>query len=254
MKQAKSHYIHKLRNRFVRSSMADQTPTFTWCGKYTRKEMSGANWLKAYEMDLKSLRGLDGRVSPAVYLEYFELLLVEEAAEWGESSPEANRLFSTPEPTQTTVEQLTSLFKQRMKIVSSDFRQVVSDKMKDPQRINHVNEMPFDEKDPKQLKLGGALNPRLLGQDSRLVYHWEERSDRINKNQYKSSLASVSTNLKKVVDAEKVMSACIVVLLVPTQRIIGYLGLFPLDMLFGQSQQVTSVSATLLALRSSSIG
>ena len=101
--------------------MADQTPTFTWCGKYSGKEKSGALWLKAYEVDLRGLRGPDGKVPPATYIEYFELLLEGDAAEWAESNLEANRLFNASSPTEATVEQLKSLFKQRFpaKIIES---------------------------------------------------------------------------------------------------------------------------------------
>ena len=75
--------------------------------------MSAARWIKAYEHELQELRGPDGTVPPTTYLHYFDLLLLGEAAEWAESNPEAIRLFNTAVPTQATVDQLVSLFKQR---------------------------------------------------------------------------------------------------------------------------------------------
>ena len=93
--------------------MAEKTPAFTWCGRYNGKDMSAARWIKAYEHELRELKGEDGTVPPATYLHYLDLLLLGEAAEWAESNPEAIRLFNTAIPTQATVDQLVSLFKQR---------------------------------------------------------------------------------------------------------------------------------------------
>ena len=94
-------------------AMATKTPAFTWCGRYSGKEMSAARWIKAYEHELRELKEEDGTVPPATYLHYFDLLLLGEAAEWAESNPEAIRLFNTTAPTQATIDQLVSLFKQR---------------------------------------------------------------------------------------------------------------------------------------------
>ena len=55
------------------------------------------------------------------------------------------------------------------KAASSGFWQIVSDRMKDLQKMNHVNGIPSSQDNLEQLKVGGALIPRLQGLDNRLV-------------------------------------------------------------------------------------
>lgn len=91
------------------------TPTFAFCGKFTGKTISAARWLKAYDRELTPRRE-SGQLTPESYLEDLDLLLAEDAAEWAESNSEAIRLLNTENPTQATVDQFTSLFKQRFPV------------------------------------------------------------------------------------------------------------------------------------------
>ena len=93
--------------------MASRTPSFSFCGRYTSKEVSASRWLKSFEHELSEFRNAEGLIPPSTYLHYLDLLLLGEAAEWIESNPEAVRLMATPNPTQATVDQLTSLLRER---------------------------------------------------------------------------------------------------------------------------------------------
>ena len=93
--------------------MATPTPTFNFCSRYTGKEMSAFRWLKSFEHELAVCRDAQGQIPPATYLYYLDLLLHGEAAEWVESNPEAVRLMATPNPTQDTVSQFSSLMQER---------------------------------------------------------------------------------------------------------------------------------------------
>ena len=94
-------------------TMGTRAPTFTFCGRYTGKEMSAARWIKSFEYELSDFRDESGMIPPATYLRYLDLLLLGEAADWVESNPEAVRLMAIHDPTQATVSQFISLLQQR---------------------------------------------------------------------------------------------------------------------------------------------
>lgn len=95
------------------STMPSKTPSFAFCGSFTGKEMSAARWLKSFEHDLTESRGEDSPIPPATFLHYLDLLLREDAAVWAETNADAIRLLNITSPTQTTVDQFVSLFKQK---------------------------------------------------------------------------------------------------------------------------------------------
>ena len=102
-----------LQSQIQSAAMATRAPTFTFCGRYTGKEMSAARWIKSFEYELSDFRDEHGVIPPATYLQYLDLLLLGEAAEWVESNPEAVRLMATQDPTQATVSQFISLLQER---------------------------------------------------------------------------------------------------------------------------------------------
>ncbi|KAL2037843.1 hypothetical protein N7G274_009317 [Stereocaulon virgatum] len=80
--------------------------------KFTGKDTSGPRWIKGFEHELEDFKQ-EGIVPAELYLKYLDLLLTEGAAGWLETNADALNLIYTPHPTQDTVEQVTSLLKER---------------------------------------------------------------------------------------------------------------------------------------------
>ena len=71
--------------------------------------------MKLLDYKLASIKASSGLLIQS-HLQYIDLLLQGEAAEWAESSPEAIRLLGTPDPSQETLDQFITLFKQRFPV------------------------------------------------------------------------------------------------------------------------------------------
>ena len=108
-----SQVLEFLHTPQVLSRMAAKVPSFAFCGRYTGKDMSASRWIKSFKYEMSEFRGEDGRIPPTKYLHYLDLLLLGEAAEWVKSNPEAVRLMTTPDPTDSTVSQFVSLLQER---------------------------------------------------------------------------------------------------------------------------------------------
>ena len=72
--------------------------------------MSGARWLKKLGHELSGYKTANEAIPADTYLNSLNMLLVEEAADWAESHPEAIRLLNEPSPTQDTVTAFKALF------------------------------------------------------------------------------------------------------------------------------------------------
>ena len=89
--------------------MSRSRPTFEFCRTYDGSEPA-ARWLKRLEFDL---RGLDrDDISPEQYLSSVDLLLMGEAADWAESSPEISAIL-TGSHTKESLQRFLTLFKER---------------------------------------------------------------------------------------------------------------------------------------------
>ena len=88
------------------------SPTFVFCGKFNGKNESASRWLKLLDYELASIKASSGLLIQS-HLQYIDLLLQGEAVEWAELSPEAIRLLGTLDPSQETLDQFITLFKQR---------------------------------------------------------------------------------------------------------------------------------------------
>ena len=89
--------------------MSRSRPTFEFCRTYDGSEPA-ARWLKRLEFDL---RGLDrDDISPEQYLSSVDLLLMGEAADWAESSPEISTIL-TGSHTKESLQRFLTLFKER---------------------------------------------------------------------------------------------------------------------------------------------
>ena len=98
------------------SMMASRStgPDFSLCGTFGgKKGQSATRWLKKLEWELKRYASEDGSVSPINFIQAFDLLLVDDAASWAETTQAVVELIEDPEPTGSTVETLKSLFVQQ---------------------------------------------------------------------------------------------------------------------------------------------
>ena len=84
-------------------------PTFEFCRTYDGSEPA-ARWLKRLEFDLNGLDKDD--ISPKQYLSSVDLLLMGEAADWAESSPEISAILAGSH-TKESLQRFLTLFKER---------------------------------------------------------------------------------------------------------------------------------------------
>lgn len=74
-------------------------PIFAFCGTFSGAEnVSAARWLKRLEHELSGYK-VSGVINPSTYLNSLNMLLMDDAAEWAESHPDAIRLLAIEEPT-----------------------------------------------------------------------------------------------------------------------------------------------------------
>ena len=89
--------------------MSRSRPTFEFCRTYDGSEPA-ARWLKRLEFDLHGLDKDD--ISPEQYLSSVDLLLIGEAADWAESSPEISAILAGSH-TKESLQRFLLLFKER---------------------------------------------------------------------------------------------------------------------------------------------
>ena len=78
-------------------------PSFAFCGTFSGNDsISAVRWLRKFEHEIVGYR-VNGTVPPDKYLSSVDMLLMDDAAEWAESYPEAIRLLKDPNPTQESV-------------------------------------------------------------------------------------------------------------------------------------------------------
>lgn len=87
-------------------------PSFQWCGKFTGKS-SAARWLRGFDLEMAPVKNTNAAMYPQLYLQYLDLFLIDDAAVWVESNSEATRLLNEESPTQATIDEFTSLLKQK---------------------------------------------------------------------------------------------------------------------------------------------
>ena len=104
--------VYKTRNTTLVTTPIMSSSTFVFYSKFNGKNESASRWLKSLDHELSSVRA-SGGLSIQSHLQYIDLLLQGEATEWADSSPEAIRLLGTPDPSQETLDQFITLFKQR---------------------------------------------------------------------------------------------------------------------------------------------
>lgn len=85
-------------------------PTFDFCRTYDGSEPA-SRWLKRLEFELRG-DSRSGIIAPEHYLSSVDLLLVGDAADWAESSPEISTLFAGSH-TSESLDRFLSLFKER---------------------------------------------------------------------------------------------------------------------------------------------
>ena len=91
--------------------MSRSRPTFEFCRTYDGSEPA-ARWLKRLEFNLRGLDRDRDDISPKQYLSSVDLLLISEAADWAESSPEISAIL-TGSPTKESLQRFLGLFKER---------------------------------------------------------------------------------------------------------------------------------------------
>ena len=88
-----------------------QGPTFAICGTFSGTNgVPASRWLVKYNHEMKGYKTEDGSIPADTYLEFLNVLLTDDAADWAESHPDAVRLLNEPEPTQATVDSFKALF------------------------------------------------------------------------------------------------------------------------------------------------
>ena len=88
-------------------------PSFDLCGKFSgNSEDSAERWLSKFDYEMEDFQNDDGTYPPKKYLNYLNMLLIEDAVKWAERDPDARRLLTEAKtnPTQTTVEDFRALF------------------------------------------------------------------------------------------------------------------------------------------------
>ncbi|SLM40420.1 hypothetical protein LPUS_11218 [Lasallia pustulata] len=89
-------------------------PDFSLCGPFNgRNGQTAARWLKKLEWELKRCSSTQGTITPAEYLQAVELLLVDDAAVWAETTPGIAELLEDLDPTEDTLAQFKALFLQK---------------------------------------------------------------------------------------------------------------------------------------------
>lgn len=86
--------------------------TFSLCGKFI-ENTSAARWLRGFDLEIAPVKNTNPTMYPQLYLQYLDLFLIDDAVTWVESNSEATSLLSEENPTQATINQFTSLLKQK---------------------------------------------------------------------------------------------------------------------------------------------
>lgn len=92
--------------------MPSAKPDFRLCGKFSGKDgQSAARWMKQLEFELSDA-GFDGinTIPPFTFIQAVDLLLVDEAANWAEGTPDVSALLSNPSPGPEDVAEFKTLF------------------------------------------------------------------------------------------------------------------------------------------------
>jgi len=88
-------------------------PTFNFCGTFSGQgSISAQRWLKKYEHEMSGYK-VEGIIPASMYLESLSILLIDEAADWSESHPDAIRLLNEASPSSQTVENFKVLLCER---------------------------------------------------------------------------------------------------------------------------------------------
>lgn len=88
-------------------------PDFRFCGQFNGKDgQSAGRWLKKFDWEMSGYK-IDGQIPPKTYLEALDLLLIDEAAIWAESTVDIAIMLSNVAPTQVTVDQFRNAFTQK---------------------------------------------------------------------------------------------------------------------------------------------
>lgn len=95
------------------STSANKPHKFSFCGKFTGKDVSATHWPKAFSHELEDFQDAEGNIPPKTYLKYLDLLLIDNAADWLETNADASRLMESVSPSQDTIEHFVSLIKER---------------------------------------------------------------------------------------------------------------------------------------------
>ncbi|MCJ1352844.1 MAG: hypothetical protein MMC33_002828 [Icmadophila ericetorum] len=86
-------------------------PTFTFCSTFSGKNgQSGQRWLQKFEYEHERYLVAGSRITPEIYLRTVDMLLVEDAETWADTTAQVAELFLEKSPCQDDVEKFKALF------------------------------------------------------------------------------------------------------------------------------------------------